>query len=66
MKYLTVIRKTKYGYDAHAPALPGCHSQGRTEREAIQNIQDAILTYLDMGRAELKGALVREVEVSIS
>ena len=66
MKYLTVIRKTQYGYDAHAPGLPGCHSQGRTEREAIQNIQDAILTYLDMGRAELKGALVREVEVSIS
>lgn len=66
MKYLTVVRKTKYGYDARVPALPGCHSQGRTEREAVRNIQDAILTYLDMERAELKGARVKEVEVSIA
>lgn len=48
MKYLTIIRKTKYGYDIHAPALPGCHSQGDTEREAMDNIKDAIRTYLSM------------------
>ena len=63
MKYLTVLRKTKYGYDVHVPALPGCHSQGRTEKEALTNIRDAIVTYLDMEQAELKGAKVKEVEV---
>lgn len=50
MKYIVAIRKTKYGYDTHVPALPGCHSQGDTEREAIANTRDAVLTYLDMDR----------------
>lgn len=54
MKYLTVIRKTKYGYDIHVPALPGCHSQGDTEKEALDNIKDAIRTYLVMDNIELK------------
>jgi len=48
MKYLTILRKTQYGYDAHVPALPGCHSQGETEREALANIKDAIRIYLLM------------------
>lgn len=37
MKYIIAIRKTKYGYDTHVPALPGCHSQGNTEKEAVKN-----------------------------
>jgi len=65
MKYLVVIRKSKYGYDIHVPALPGCHSQGATEKEALNNVQDAILTYLEMEKEELKGVKVREVEVAI-
>ena len=39
MKYSTIIRKTEYGYDIHVPALPGCHSQGETEAEALESIQ---------------------------
>jgi len=66
MKYLTVIRKSKYGYNVRVPALPGCHSQGDTEKEALENIQDAILTYLEMEKEELKGAQVKEVEVVLS
>ena len=46
MKYLIVTCKIKYGYDVHAPALPGCHSQGDTEREALANIKDVIKIYL--------------------
>lgn len=65
MKYLTIIHKSKYGYDIHIPALPGCHSQGKTKKEAIENIQDAVLAYLAMSRDELKGAEVREIEVAI-
>ena len=48
MKYSVIIHKSKYGYDTHVPALPGCHSQGETEKEALENIKDAILTYLEM------------------
>ena len=66
MKYLTVVHKSKYGYDVHVPALPGCHSQGDTEREAIENIQDAIVTYLGMEKEELKASKIREVEVALN
>lgn len=66
MKYLVVIRKSEYGYDVHVPALPGCHSQGDTQKEAMSNIKDAIITYLGMEKKELKGARVREVEVTIT
>lgn len=66
MKYLVIFHKSKYGYDVHVPALPGCHSQGATEKEALKNIKDAILTYLEMNAEEMKGAKVREVEVALA
>lgn len=66
MKYSVIIRKSEYGYDAHVPALPGCHSQGETEQEALANIQDAILTYLAMEKEELKGAEIKEVEIAFA
>ena len=65
MKYLTVIHKSKYGYDVHIPALPGCHSQGKTKKEALENIQDAVLAYLALSKEELRGSEVREIEIAI-
>lgn len=66
MKYLVIIHKSKCGYDVHVPALPGCHSQGDTEGGALENIKDAIVTYLELERSEMKAARVREVEVSLA
>ena len=43
MKYPVVVHKSEYGFDVHCPLLKGCHSQG----EALENIQDAIKTYLE-------------------
>ena len=34
------------GFVADVPALSGCMSQGKTEEEALQNIQEAIKGYL--------------------
>jgi predicted RNase H-like HicB family nuclease len=34
------------GYHAWAPALPGCHSEGDTESEALERIREAIALYL--------------------
>ena len=48
MKYTVVVNESEYGFDVHCPALPGCHSQGDTLEEAIENIKDAIKTYLQM------------------
>ena len=66
MKYTTIIHKSKYGYDIHVPALPGCHSQGSTKKEAVENICDAIVTYLDMNKNDFKNAEVHEVEVAFT
>ena len=63
MRYSVVINKTEYGFDVHCPALPGCHSQGDTFEEAIENIKDAIKTYLKMIEEETKGSTVYQVEV---
>ena len=64
MKYPVVVHKSKYGYDVHCLLLPGCHSQGATVKEALRNIKDAILTYLEMISEEEKGSLY-EVEVAV-
>lgn len=36
-----------FGYVAHCPAIPGCHSQGNTVEEAIENIKGAIRACLE-------------------
>lgn len=64
MKYPVVVHKSDYGYDAHCPILPGCHSQGDTLEEALENIKDAIITYLEMIADETKGSIY-EVEVTL-
>ena len=64
MKYTVVVNESEYGFDVHCPALPGCHSQGDTLEEAIENIKDAIKTYLQMVAEETKDATVYEVEVT--
>ncbi|HHT9144922.1 MAG: type II toxin-antitoxin system HicB family antitoxin [Candidatus Brocadiaceae bacterium] len=64
MKYPVVVHKSDYGYDAHCPILPGCHSQGDTVEEALENIKDAIITYLEMIAEETKGSIY-EVEVTV-
>ena len=55
MKYPATIHKSEFGFDAHCLLLPGCHSQGDTLDEAIENIKDAIKTYLEMVSDEEKG-----------
>ena len=44
------------GYFATVPDLPGCMSDGETPEEAIVNVQDAILCWI-----EAAGELWREV-----
>jgi len=64
MKYKIALMKTEEGFSVSVPGLPGCWSQGSTEEEALQNIQDAIKEYLAVRDELLKGAVVREVEVT--
>ncbi|OHB73425.1 MAG: hypothetical protein A2W17_11725 [Planctomycetes bacterium RBG_16_41_13] len=63
MKYPVVVHKSEYGYDVHCPIFPGCHSQGDTLEDALENIKDAIHTYLTMLAEENKG-VIYDVEVN--
>jgi predicted RNase H-like HicB family nuclease len=64
MKYKIAIRESDEGFSVSVPGLPGCWSQGTTEPEALQNIQDAIKEYLATVEDLLEGATVREIDVS--
>jgi predicted RNase H-like HicB family nuclease len=64
-KYLVTIEKSKYGYHVECPALPGCVSQGDSLTEALQNIKDAIRTYLLMIRKEIHTRKTAEVTVAV-
>ena len=35
------------GFHVWVPALPGCHSWGRTKEEALANIKEAAALYLE-------------------
>ena len=65
MKYRIALHKSEEGFSVLVPGLPGCWSQGSTEREALENIGDAIREYLSVVNEQLKGADVREVEVTV-
>jgi predicted RNase H-like HicB family nuclease len=43
------------GYTAYVPALPGCVSEGDNLEEAIKNIKEAILLYLDINEINFEG-----------
>ncbi len=61
MKYKVLLEKSEEGYSVSCPGLPGCWSQGETEDEAMENIQDAIREYLAAIDDLVKNADVREV-----
>ena len=64
MKYKIALKKTDEGYSVSVPGLPGCWSQGATEAEALENIRDAIESYLSVANEQIEGAELREVEVA--
>jgi predicted RNase H-like HicB family nuclease len=63
MKYKVNIRETKEGYSVWVPGLPGCWSQGANEKEAMDNIKDAIQGYLTAVDELSKDKESRYVEV---
>ncbi|TKB60052.1 MAG: type II toxin-antitoxin system HicB family antitoxin [Nitrospira sp.] len=65
MKYRIALHKSEEGFAVSVPGLPGCWSQGASEQEAIQNIQDAIREYLSVVEDETRGQDVREIEVAV-
>jgi antitoxin HicB len=70
MKFAITLEQDEDGFIiVSCPTLPGCHSQGRTEEEAINNIKEAIRGYIASMRRHGEPipniTEVREVEVSV-
>jgi predicted RNase H-like HicB family nuclease len=64
MKYSVILEQSNEGFAASVPGLPGCHSQGDTEAEALENVADAIAEYLAVVNDLTQGKTVRQVEVA--
>ncbi|GAH53802.1 unnamed protein product, partial [marine sediment metagenome] len=65
VKYKVKIERTDEGYAVWCPGLSGCWSQGRTEEEALENIKDAIETYLATVEELTRDKETRQVEVPV-
>ena len=52
MRFVVTVDQDEDGvYVVECPAIPGCVSQGKSEEEALENIEDAIKQCLEV-RAE--------------
>lgn len=65
MVFHITLEKAEDGWMiAECPALPGCVSQGRDEKEALENIKEAIIAWLwaedQKAVATLKGQLANQ------
>jgi predicted RNase H-like HicB family nuclease len=68
-RYTVILeRETDGGYHASSPTLKGCHTQGDTLDEAVENMQEAIAAYLESLRSHgepipAEDILIKPVEV---
>ena len=65
MKYRIALHKSEEGFSVSVPGLPGCWSQGATEKDAVENIRDAIRDYLSVVEDQPRGENIREIEVTV-
>ena len=63
--HVSLKRQRGEGFVARCIELPGCLSEGKTEAEALKNIQDAIKLYLEDVEAEAKEKKAKLVQVKV-
>jgi len=65
MKYTVLLEESEEGFAVSVPGLPGCHSQGDTEAEALANIADAIREYLEVVQELALSAGAKAVQIEV-
>ena len=65
MEYRVVLIESEEGFAASCPALRGCHSQGKTKTEALENIRDAIREWLAAEKDEQAIFTITEEVVTV-
>ncbi|MFH1191153.1 MAG: type II toxin-antitoxin system HicB family antitoxin [Candidatus Omnitrophota bacterium] len=62
MRIKIVLEKGEDGYIvASVPSLPGCHSQGKSEKEVLKNIKEAVLLYLEPNPKDIRSDSTHKV-----
>lgn len=64
MRYRVILIQSEEGFAASVPDLPGVHTQGATESEALENVREAIADYF-AALAET-GVRVRQVDLEVA
>jgi predicted RNase H-like HicB family nuclease len=65
MQYLIKLMPSEEGWAVSCPVLPGCHSQGATREEAVENIRIAIREWLEVEVEEAGLLGVEETVVTV-
>jgi predicted RNase H-like HicB family nuclease len=67
MRYIVMIRRTRTGYSADAPDLPGCVATGMTVEHTRQQMAEAIEGHLEVmrGSGEPAPAPASRVEFAV-
>ena len=65
MQYHIKLIESDEGWAVCCPALPGCHSQGATRAEAVENIKVAIQEWLEVEAEESGLKCVEESVVTV-
>ncbi len=66
MKFIVTLERGEDGWIvAECPSIPGCVSQGRTEKEALENIKEAIALCLEVRSEEGLPLTVRTRKVEV-
>jgi predicted RNase H-like HicB family nuclease len=65
MEYRVVLVESEEGFSVSCPALRGCHSQGSTLDDALENIKSAIREWLDTEKEEKAELRVIERTVTV-
>ena len=65
MRYRVVLIESDEGYAVSCPELKGCHSQGATVEEALENIKEAIRDWLAVQQQRRSRPKVIEAEVVV-
>ncbi|MCS7114520.1 MAG: type II toxin-antitoxin system HicB family antitoxin [Candidatus Bathyarchaeota archaeon] len=62
---VVILEDERGGYVAFVPALPGCHTQGDTLQELMDNVREAVELYLETLTEEEKREFLRQRVVGI-
>jgi len=65
LDYQVILIESEEGFAVSCPALRGCHSQGDTREEALENIRIAIREWLQAESAEAERFQISEETVTV-